>query len=142
MPARTGGGWGSVSVYLWVALGSALGGMARYGCSGLVAARYGEQFPWGTLVVNVVGSLVIGFFAASAGHAGWLGDPTVDLFVTVGVCGGYTTFSSFSLQTLNLARDGEWSRVIVNIVLSVVLCFISVVLGVLGARALLGSGGA
>src|SRR5579872_6956213 len=60
-------GMGSVSVYWWVALGSALGGMARYGCSGLVATRYGEQFPWGTLVVNVVGSFVIGFFAASAG---------------------------------------------------------------------------
>jgi CrcB protein len=131
-----------VSAYWWIALGSALGGMARYGCSGLVAGRYGEQFPWGTLVVNVAGSFVIGFFAASAGHDGRLGDPTVDLFVTVGLCGGYTTFSSFSLQTLNLARDGEWAGVVANVVLSVVLCFIAVVLGMVGARALLGLGGA
>jgi CrcB protein len=125
-----------MSTYLWIALGSALGGMARYGCSGWVAERYGERFPWGTLVVNVVGSFVIGVFAAAAGRAGWLGSPAVGEFVMIGVCGGYTTFSSVSLQTLNLARDGEWLPATANIVLSVVLCFISVALGLSAARAL------
>ena len=136
MPAADRWEKSSVSTYWWIALGSALGGVARYACSNLAAARYGLRFPWGTLVVNVVGSFVIGVFAASAGHGGWLGDPTVDLFVIVGLCGGYTTFSAFSLQTLELAHAEEWGRAAANVVLSVVLCLIAVVLGVLGARVL------
>ncbi|HEX7967733.1 MAG TPA: fluoride efflux transporter CrcB [Stellaceae bacterium] len=113
--------------YLWVIVGSALGGMARYGVSGAVARRIGETFPWGTLAVNVSGSFVIGVFAALTGPAGTLaGDPAPTSFVMVGLCGGYTTFSSFSLQTLNLARDGEWPRVGANIVASVALCLLAV----------------
>ena len=130
-----------MSAYLLIALGSALGGMARYGCSGWVARRYGERFPWGTMVVNVVGSFVIGVFAATGGTRSWLGDPAVGEFVMIGVCGGYTTFSSVSLQTLNLARDGEGLRAAVNVVLSVVLCLVSVVLGQLAGRALDNLGG-
>jgi CrcB protein len=115
---------------LWIAFGSALGGMWRYALSGLIARRIGETFPWGTLVVNVSGCAVIGLFAAFIGPGGpWPGSLTVRELVLIGLCGGYTTFSSFSLQTLSLAREGEWGRVAGNIVGSVALCFIAVWLG-------------
>ncbi len=120
---------------LWVALGSAAGGMARYAVSGAVANRIGETFPWGTLVVNVSGSAVIGVFAAFTAPGGaFAGSLTARQFVMIGLCGGYTTFSSFSLQTLNLAREGEWARSLGNIVASAALCLIAVGAGfVLGA---------
>ena len=103
-------------LYLWIAIGSALGGVARFWCSGLVATLIGELFPWGTLFVNVTGSFIIGFFAALTGPDGrLLVGPTVRQFVMVGFCGGYTTFSSFSLQTLGLLRDGDWLRAGLNI---------------------------
>jgi CrcB protein len=126
-----------MTMYLWIALGSALGGMARYWCSGFVAAAFGETFPWGTLVVNIVGSFVIGFFATLTGPDGRLLVGTAARqFVMVGICGGYTTFSSFSLQTLSLMRDGEWARAGGNIGASVILCMISVWLGFAAAAAL------
>src|SRR5690242_11616739 len=95
--------------YLWVALGGALGSVARYGLSGIVARGVGETFPWGTLAVNVSGSLLIGFLFALAepGSRRWIG-PAGQQFLMYGICGGYTTFSSFSLQTLNLLRNREW----------------------------------
>ena len=109
-----------------VAAGSALGGMARYALSGFVAHRIGETFPWGTLVVNISGSFVIGLFAALVAPSGALaGTFGVQQFVMVGLCGGYTTFSSFSLQTLSLARDGEWARALGNIAASAALCLIA-----------------
>jgi fluoride exporter len=113
--------------YLWVAIGGALGTTARYWLSGVVASLVGETFPWGTLVINVTGSFVIGFFAALTGPDGrvFVGS-TARLFVMVGLCGGYTTFSSFSLQTLNLMNDGEWVNAGANIGLSVILCMIAV----------------
>jgi CrcB protein len=118
-------------------IGSALGGGARYWCSGFVADRIGETFPWGTLIVNVTGSFVIGFFATLTGPDGrFLVGTTARQFVMLGICGGYTTFSSFSLQTLNLARDGEWFRAGGNIGLSVVLCLLAVWLGLIAAAAL------
>jgi fluoride exporter len=111
----------------WVAVGSALGGMARYGLSGFVANRIGETFPWGTLVVNVSGALIIGLLAALVAPGSALpGDESVRQFAIIGICGGYTTFSSFSLQTLNLARDGEWGRVFGNIAASVAFCILAV----------------
>lgn len=116
--------------YLWIALGSALGGVARYACSSLVARSIGETFPWGTLLVNVLGSFVIGIFVALTGPDGrWIVSPDARLFVTVGLCGGYTTFSSFSLQTLNLIRAGEIGPAAANAGLSLALCLISVWLG-------------
>lgn len=116
--------------YLWIALGGALGSVARYWCSGLVAEGFGETFPWGTLVVNVVGSFIIGFFATLTAPDGrWLVGGTARQFVMTGILGGYTTFSSFSLQTLNLVRDGELFRAGGNITLSVVLCLLAVWLG-------------
>jgi fluoride exporter len=121
-------------LYLWVAIGGGLGAAARFLVSGLVAGAIGETFPWGTLVINVTGSFVIGFFAALTGPNGrfYVGS-TARQFVMTGICGGYTTFSSFSLQTLNLANDGEWLRAGANTVLSVALCLLAVWAGFVAA---------
>jgi fluoride exporter len=117
--------------YVWVALGGALGTTARYWLSGVVARSVGETFPWGTMVINISGSFVIGFFGALTGPDGrWFVGSNARQFVMIGICGGYTTFSSFSLQTLNLANDGEWVRAGANIGLSVALCLIAVWIGV------------
>jgi CrcB protein len=124
-------------MYLWVALGSAVGGMARYGLSGLAARSFGSLFPWGTLIVNVLGSALIGFLAASAApDARWLLSPNARALLMIGFCGGFTTFSSFSLETLNLLRDGEWLWAGANVVFSVVLCLVFVWLGYAGGAAL------
>jgi CrcB protein len=123
--------------YLWVAVGGALGSVARFWCSGLVARTVGGTFPWGTMVVNVVGSFVIGFFGTLTAPEGrFLVAPDVRTFVMIGLCGGYTTFSSFSLQTLALAQDGEWLQVGGNILLSVALCLLAVWLGHVAASGL------
>ena len=116
--------------YVWIAIGSALGGVGRFACSRAIAAWFGETFPWGTLIVNVTGCFVIGFFATLSGPDGRLLVPSdARLFVMVGLCGGYTTFSSFSLQTLELIRNNDLAEAGGNILLSVALCMIAVVLG-------------
>jgi len=115
---------------LWIALGSALGGLLRYWCSGLVARWFGETFPWGRLLVNVGGSLLIGLFATLTAPDGRLLVGTVARqFVMLGLLGGFTTFSSFSLQTLALAQSGEWVPAATNIVGSVLLCLLGVWFG-------------
>src|SRR5438477_5226707 len=115
---------------IWLFLGGGLGTLARWGASGFIARHWGETFPIGTLVVNVTGSFIIGLFAALTGPEGrWLVPPSFRQFFMLGVCGGYTTFSSFSLQTLTLAEDGEWFKAAANSVLSLVLCLIGVWLG-------------
>src|SRR5262245_324478 len=120
----------TASLYCWIAVGSALGGIARYWCSGFAARLFGETFPWGTLFVNVSGSFVIGFFATLTAPDGRVfAGSTMRQFVMIGLLGGFTTFSSFSLQTLNLANDGEWLQAGSNIVASVVLCLVAVWLG-------------
>ncbi len=114
----------------WIFVGGGLGSVARWGASGWAAHRFGETFPWGTLLVNVTGSFVIGFFATWTGPDGrWQAAPGFRQFFMLGICGGYTTFSSFSLQTLTLAQEGEWLRAGGNCVLSVVLCLVGVWLG-------------
>jgi len=124
-------------MYVWIMLGGALGSGARYWCSGFSAHHFGETFPWGTLLVNVVGSFIIGFFATVSGPDGRLFVSTeARQFVMVGLCGGYTTFSSFSLQTLSLVRDGEMGRAGANIALSFVLCLLAVWLGHVAAASL------
>ena len=123
--------------YFWIGLGGALGGMGRYWCSGVVARAFGETFPWGTIVVNVSGSLIIGFLATLMSPDGrLLVPPDARAFLAIGLLGGYTTFSSFSLQTLNLVRDGEWLWATANIFLSLTLCLAAVWLGYIGATAL------
>ena len=123
--------------WLWVMFGSAIGGGTRYWLSGLAATHISDTFPIGTLIINVTGSFIIGFFGALTGPDGRLFVSTdTRQFVMTGICGGYTTFSSFSLQTLNLANDREWGLAGVNVVASVVLCLVAVWLGVAAAGAL------
>ena len=128
--------------YVWIALGSALGGMGRYWCAGVVARRLGEAFPWGILVVNVSGSLVIGFVdgLVAPGGATMVNAPARQ-FIMAGLCGGYTTFSAFSLQTLDLARAGRWLRAGGNVAASVAACLAAVWLGRVMAIALVRSMG-
>jgi fluoride exporter len=124
-------------LYLWIMFGSALGGGARFWLSTAVAERIGETFPWGTIIINVIGSFIIGFFATLTGPDGrLLVGPTTRQFVMIGLCGGFTTFSSFSLQTLNLVRNGEALNAGVNVILSVALCLIAVWLGFVAAALL------
>ncbi len=124
--------------YVWVALGGALGSVARYAFSGVVARQFGETFPWGTILVNITGSFIIGLFATFTGPDGrWLVPQWFrQQFFMLGVCGGYTTFSSFSLQTLNLVQDGEWLYAAGNILLSVFCCLVAVWFGHLAAVAI------
>ncbi|HEX9158926.1 MAG TPA: fluoride efflux transporter CrcB [Rhizomicrobium sp.] len=123
--------------YLLLALGGALGTLARYWLSGVVANAVGQTFPWGTILVNVSGSFVIGFFATLTAPDGrFLVGGNTRQYVMTGFCGGYTTFSSFSLQTLNLINDGEWLYAGGNIAASVGLCLVSVWLGAISAAAI------
>jgi fluoride exporter len=123
--------------YVWVAIGGALGSMARYGMSGFIAALTGSAFPYGTLVVNVTGAILIGFLATLSGPDSRFFIPASGrLFMMTGVCGGYTTFSTFSLETVNLMRDGEWTAALANAGLSVVLCLVAVWIGHVGALVL------
>ena len=119
-----------ISGLLSVALGSVLGGMARYFISGFVARRVGETFPWGTLFINVSGAFLIGILGALAlDDNSIFASPDPWLFGVTGFLGCYTTVSSFSLQSLNLAREGERGRAAGYVVLSVVLCLIAVASG-------------
>jgi CrcB protein len=103
----------------------------------LLAARYGETFPVGTLIINIVGSFVIGLYVGLTGPQGVLMvSPLARQFVTVGILGGFTTFSSFTLQTYNLLADGEWLRGGLNIVLSLCIGLFAVWLGSLAATLL------
>ena len=87
-------------------------------------------FPWGTIIVNITGCFIIGFFNTLTGtESRWMVSPATRTFFILGVCGGYTTFSSFSLQTLNLINDGEWLYAGANILFSLALCLAGVWLG-------------
>jgi len=123
--------------YLWVALGGAIGSVSRFWLNGVVSDRFGATFPWGTLVINVTGSLAIGLVGAVANPEGRLDPPSrvfATQFIMIGICGGFTTFSSFSWQTLRLLQDRQWLYAGGNILLSVLLCMVAVWLGyVLGS---------
>lgn len=117
-----------------VALGSALGGVARFLVTGWVSERVASTFPWGTLTVNVVGCAIIGVLAG-LGDSQRIGlPPEARAFLMIGVLGGFTTFSSFSLETLRLMHDGAWARVAGNVGLSVILCLVGVAVGYRLAR--------
>ena len=123
--------------YFWIGLGSAIGGVSRYWCSGVVARLTDEAFPWGTILVNVVGSLIIGFLATlMPPDSRIVTAPHARDFLMIGVLGGYTTFSAFSLQTLSLAREGQWVPAFINVFLSVAVCLIAVWLGHVAASAI------
>jgi fluoride exporter len=116
--------------YFLVGLGGAIGSVARFWMSGLIASRFGQTFPLGTLVVNVTGSFAIGLLAALSEPEGrWLVNPSLRQFFMIGICGGYTTFSSFSLQTLALVQEGEWFHAVMNSIASFALCLFAVWLG-------------
>ena len=106
--------------YLWIAIGSALGGMSRFALGSWIVERYGTTLPWGTLVINVVGSALIGVFATAVKPMPWR------QFLMVGLCGGFTTFSSFSLETLGLLREGHTARALTYVALSVIVCLLGV----------------
>ena len=118
--------------------GGFLGGILRFAISGIVARRIGETFPWGTLVVNVTGDMVIGGLAGAAATAGGaLATAAFREFAVVGILGGYTTVSSFALQTLSLAVDGERLHAALNVVVSTALGVAAVGIGfVLSAQLL------
>jgi|SRR5882672_11984865 len=118
--------------YVWVAVGGALGSVARYASTVFIARTTASTLPWGTLAVNASGSLVIGLLAALLAANGKplvAGDARA--FLLIGVLGGFTTFSSFSLETLALARAGAWAAAGANVMGSVVLCLVAVWLGFL-----------
>jgi fluoride exporter len=131
------------STYLLVAIGGALGSMARFWMGAFVAGLlgpqfpYGPQLPWGTILINILGSFVIGFFATLTGPGGrFVASFDTRAFVMVGICGGFTTFSAFSLQTLDLMRDNRWGQASVNVLISVIVCLLAVWAGHLLASAL------
>jgi CrcB protein len=112
--------------FLLVCFGGFLGTGARYALNGWLSHRYGETFPVGTLVVNVLGSFAIGVvYAATGPDSRFVVSPDLRQFLMIGILGGFTTFSSFSLQTLALLREGEVGAAIANVALSVVLCLLA-----------------
>lgn len=115
---------------LIIGIGGFIGTVARYWLSGFISDRWGASFPWGTFTVNVMGSFLIGFIAAWGSQEGrHIIQPITRDFLMIGILGGYTTFSSFSLQTLNLMREGQWLFATGNIVLSVACCLAAVFAG-------------
>lgn len=125
-----------MQTYLLIGLGGALGSVARHWCNSISIPLMGAAFPWGTLIVNVLGSFIIGFAAATMHQGGRFpasGDARA--FLMVGVCGGYTTFSAFSLQTFTLIQGGHWLPAAGNVGLSVAVCLIGVWLGYIAGLA-------
>ena len=119
----------NLTTCLVVALGGAIGTFGRYALA-LAMAPISQGVPWGTVIINIGGSFVIGFFGTLTLSQGRYPVPeTLRLFVLVGLCGGFTTFSSFSLQTLDLLRAGAFNRALVNVGASVALCLCAVALG-------------
>jgi fluoride exporter len=132
--AKTGT-WKTAILYAWVAVGSVLGGLARYLVSLLILPISG--FPLATLFVNVSGSFIIGFYGTlSAPDGRWFASAQQRQFVMTGFCGGYTTFSSFSLETVRLLQAGQARTALLNIAVSVVTWLLAVWLGYAAANRL------
>jgi fluoride exporter len=124
-----------MNLYLWVALGSAIGGALRYALGREMLPQHSASFPWSTVLINVIGSFIIGFFGTLTVAGGRFEVPeSVRIFVMIGLCGGFTTFSSFSMQTFDLLRTGAWGKALLNVGLSVLLCLGAVALGHLVAK--------
>ena len=125
--------------YLLIALGGALGSMGRFALATLidtqVSQRTGQVFPWGTIMVNITGCLIIGFIATVTSPDGrFMVSPLTRQFIMVGILGGFTTFSSFSLQTLTLIQDNQWGAAGANVGISVVACLVGTSLGIVGGN--------
>lgn len=120
---------------LLVLAGGALGSGARYLVALWTVERFGSSFPWGTLTVNVAGSFLIGLIATLADELGAIG-PDTRVFLVIGVLGGFTTFSSFSLDTMRLAQQDDLVRAVWNIAVTLALGLTAVVLGVAAGRAM------
>ncbi|WP_407149361.1 fluoride efflux transporter CrcB [Bradyrhizobium sp. ORS 86] len=119
-----------LSGFVCIVIGSVLGGCARYFISGVVARSVGETFPWGTMIINVSGAFLIGILGGLAtDQSSLMASTNPWLFAVTGFLGCYTTVSSFSLQTLSLARDGETGRAVGNVLLSLILCLSAVTCG-------------
>jgi CrcB protein len=119
-----------VLTFFLVFVGGAIGSMCRFWLSGFIAERFGETFPYGTLIVNLVGSWIIGFAAGWIAHFNepfWAS--AAKQLLMVGICGGLTTFSSFSLQTWNLMLSRRWASAFTNILVSTILCLALVAVG-------------
>ncbi|MFO1069706.1 MAG: fluoride efflux transporter CrcB [Geminicoccaceae bacterium] len=126
-----------MNAWIAVAIGGAIGSVARYGLTIVVSAIAGADFPWATLLINILGSAVIGLFAAlGAPDSRFVMAPEWLVFVTAGLCGGFTTFSAFSLQTLMLLREGQAAWALAYVALSVGLCLAGVWLGYVAGAAL------
>jgi CrcB protein len=118
---------GVAMLALIIFIGAGLGGVARYAVGGWVQGAAGPAFPWGTLVVNVTGSVLLAFayaFMEGTGtHAAWRA------FLGIGLLGGYTTFSTFGYETMRLVQDGQWMRAGVYVLASVCISLLGVALG-------------
>ncbi|MFY9560917.1 MAG: fluoride efflux transporter CrcB [Terriglobales bacterium] len=121
--------------YLWIAVGAVVGASVRYFLSGLIARNFSATFPYGTLLINVTGSLVLGFFLAFSTERVLL-DPRWRLLVAIGFCGSYTTFSSYAFESFALMEQGQWLMMGANILASNVLCLAAVLAGAALARGL------
>jgi fluoride exporter len=121
--------------YLWIALGAVLGASARYFVSGYMARVLSASFPYGTLLINVTGSLILGFFLILSTERMLL-DPRWRLLVAIGFCGSYTTFSSYAFETFALMEQGSWLLAGANLIASNLLCLVAVLAGAALARSL------
>jgi len=116
--------------YILVSTGAAIGGALRYGISSYIQRHISVIFPYGTLVVNVIGCFILGIVMFYLNDKELIGSE-FRLFLAVGLCGGFTTFSTFSFETLNLFRDSEYMLVFYNVALNIVLCFLGIYLAYL-----------
>ncbi len=119
--------------YLWIALGAVAGASSRYFISGYVARTFATVFPYGTLMINITGSLLLGFFLILAGERVLL-DPRWRFLIAIGFCGSYTTFSSYAFETFAYVEQGQWLLMAANILANNVLCLAAVLAGAAVAR--------